>query len=386
MGLEEDTLGFHFTDFPPGLLSLECAGTVSPCTIADLGLHDDSWTNEIRAQFPQPMGLQDSLFHIVVRPRVCGIFGNGTYVCTFTPTGDTPHRGLCDSGANLCMTNNPNLLVDVCPCEPFTILLATTDGGHSHMNVCQRHGLLPLPLLDGTTYYQTCFVNQFASERFISPQAIIDSSAGSFDIWQMEGFLQGCPSILFLYSPLGLLKMSIQLSQQDGLYYSSMDTFTVDTNSRSRSSPFIESAFTDLPPDLNFIDDEDSSACSNDNYNDEIPPAAPAVLDNDPRTTTIPMVDATGSPTCISADLTPSRQPVQQPAPQCSRVSVCPTNLARQLESDKLWAACLGHCGKDQLTSLATRADGLPISYKFHPFWYINWKEQARIRKRAAVV
>ncbi len=148
----------------------------------------------------------------------------------FTPTEDRPRHGLCDSRANLCMTNNPNLLVDVRPSEPFTISLATSDGGHSHMNICSSCGLLPLPLLDGTSYYQTCFVNAYASETFISPQAIIDSSAGSFDKWQMEGFLQGRPDVLSLYSPSGLLKMSIQLTQQDGLYYSSTDTFTVDTN------------------------------------------------------------------------------------------------------------------------------------------------------------
>jgi hypothetical protein len=309
LGLEEDVLGFHFTDFPPGSLSLECAGVVSPCAVADLGLHKDSWTNRIRAQRPQSTGLQDSLVHIVVQPQVCGIFGDGIRVCAFMLMDNTPHCGLYNSGANLCMTNNPNLLVEVCPCEPFTILLATTNGGHSHTNICRCRGLLPLPLLDGTTYYQTCFVNPYASGMFISPQAIINSSTGSFNKWQMEGFLQGRPGILSLYSTLGLMKMSIQLSQQDGLYYSSTDTFTVNTNPPSRSSPFIGSAFTDLPPDLHFIDDKDSSACSDNDYDNSIPPAAPAVLDNNPRTTTILIADATGSLTCIPTDLTLSRPP-----------------------------------------------------------------------------
>jgi hypothetical protein len=74
---------------------------------------------------------------------------------------------------------------------------------------------------------------------------------------------------------------------------------------------------------------------------------------------------------------------VWQPTLPHSRVLVCPTNLARQLESE-LSAACLGHCGKDQLHSLANRADGLPNSFEFHPFCHIDWKEQARIHKRAA--
>jgi hypothetical protein len=83
------------------------------------------------------------------------------------------------------------------------------------------------------------------------------------------------------------------------------------------------------------------------------------------------------------------RKSVRQPTPQQptmlsrSRVTVRPTTLARQLES-KLWASHLGHCGEDQLTSLATRADGLPNSFEFYPFRYINWKEQAQVCKRAA--
>jgi hypothetical protein len=53
------------------------------------------------------------------------------------------------------------------------------------------------------------------------------------------------------------------------------------------------------------------------------------------------------------------------------------------MESE-LWAAWLGHCGENQLIALATRADGLPNSFEFHPFRHIDWKVQARIRKSAA--
>ncbi len=75
---------------------------------------------------------------------------------------------------------------------------------------------------------------------------------------------------------------------------------------------------------------------------------------------------------------------VAHSAPPRSRVTVRPTNLARQLESE-LWAARMGHCGEDQLISLATRTDSLPNNFVLHPFRYIDWKEQARIRKRAAL-
>ena len=203
LGLKDGVLGLPFTEFPPGSLSSGCDRASSRCTDAVLALYEDTWTDEIRAQLPVPASLQDSLVHIVGRPRVCGIFHDSTRVVAFAPTDPTiPTRGLFDSSANLCMTNNPNLLVDVRPCPPFTISLATTDGGHSHTNVCRCRGLLPLPLLDGTTYYQACFVNPHASETFILPQAIIDSSAGSLDKWQLEGNSKGRHGHLSLLSLL----------------------------------------------------------------------------------------------------------------------------------------------------------------------------------------
>jgi hypothetical protein len=226
-------------------------------------------------------------------------------------TDDAPSCGLCNSGANLCMTNNPNLLVDVRPCAPFTILLATSDGGHSHTNVCQCCGLLPLPLIDGTTYYQTCFVNPYALETFILPQAIINFSSGSFNKWQMEGFTQGHPGILLMYSPSGLFKMSIKLCQQDGLYYSTTDTFTVDTDPRSRCSPFIGSAFTDAP-DVHLIEEDNISDYSEASDDYEIP--VDPTDTNDSHTATA--VDSTAPPQqlpCIPTKLAPSAPCVRVP-------------------------------------------------------------------------
>jgi hypothetical protein len=295
---------------------------------------------------------------------------------------NTPSCGLCNRGANLCMTNNPNLLVDVHPCAPFMILLATSDGGHSHTNVCRCRGLLPLPLVDGTTYYQTCFVNPYASETFISPQAIIDSSGGSFDKWQMEGFTQGLPGILSMYSPSGLLKMSIELCQQDGLYYSMTDTFTVDTNPRSRCSPFVGSAFTNLTPDIHLINEDNVSDCSEASDDYKIP-VDPTDTDDIHASTA---ADSTAPPQQlphIPTELAPSVPRIRVPPLPRSWVQTRPTNLARQLESE-LWAAHLGHCSKDQLIALATWADGLPNSFELHPFRHIDWKVQARIRKSAA--
>jgi hypothetical protein len=44
----------------------------------------------------------------------------------------------------------------------------------------------------------------------------------------------------------------------------------------------------------------------------------------------------------------------------------------------------LGHCGEDQLITLANCEDGLPNTFKFHPFRHIDWEVQAWIQKSAA--
>jgi hypothetical protein len=272
------------------------------------------------------------------------------------------------------MTNNPNLLVDVRPCAPFTMSLATSNEGQSHMNVCKRCGLLPLHLVDRTTHYQTCFINPYALETFISPQAIINSSGGSFDKWQMEGYSQGRPGILLMYSPLGLLKMSIKLCQQDGLYYSMTDRFTVDTNPRSQYSPFVGSVFTDVAPNVHLIDNNDNSIHSADSALYNTTNASPISVNMDTDnilTGPPPQLPGTTTAESVQCAAPITAPPTTAPPIPRSRIHSRPTNPAGQLESE-LWAAHLGHCGEDQLLALATRADGLLNSFEFHPFQHID--------------
>ena len=60
-----------------------------------------------------------------------------------------------------------------------------------------------------------------------------------------------------------------------------------------------------------------------------------------------------------------------------------PVTTAEQLESE-LWAARLGFCGWWQLASLPEKTDGIPMTFKSHPFRYIDHKEAAAIKKRPA--
>ncbi len=59
-----------------------------------------------------------------------------------------------------------------------------------------------------------------------------------------------------------------------------------------------------------------------------------------------------------------------------------PTSKARQLESE-IWLLRLGSPGVQQLDVLPQNATGLPAVFEYHPFRFIDFKEQARIRKQA---
>ena len=59
-----------------------------------------------------------------------------------------------------------------------------------------------------------------------------------------------------------------------------------------------------------------------------------------------------------------------------------PTTKSKQLESE-LWLLCLGSPGVYQLDYLPGNATCLPTEFDYHPFRFIDFKEQARIRKQA---
>ena len=69
--------------------------------------------------------------------------------------------------------------------------------------------------------------------------------------------------------------------------------------------------------------------------------------------------------------------------PRRSKASRKPVSKADLLESE-LWAARLGFCGEGQLDALPGKVEGIPTQFQHHPFRFIDFKEQARIRKQAA--
>jgi len=89
-------------------------------------------------------------------------------------------------------------------------------------------GLLPLTLLDGCIYYQTCFYWANMVETIISPAAIFASS-DVFYYWNQEGCKDPtAPGRIRFTSKDGILSMFLNLEYREGLYYCSSGIFTID--------------------------------------------------------------------------------------------------------------------------------------------------------------
>jgi hypothetical protein len=91
-----------------------------------------------------------------------------------------------DSGATMCITNSPALLVDAVHIPPFTFSIGRDGFTHSVDNFCTKRGLLPLAMMDGSLYYQQCYYCKNTTETIISPQAVVNAS-NTFVTWHQTG-------------------------------------------------------------------------------------------------------------------------------------------------------------------------------------------------------
>jgi hypothetical protein len=60
-----------------------------------------------------------------------------------------------------------------------------------------------------------------------------------------------------------------------------------------------------------------------------------------------------------------------------------PTTKAKQVESE-VWLLCLGLPGVHQLDLLPGCVTGIPLDFCYHPFPFIDHKEQASLKKQPA--
>jgi hypothetical protein len=194
-----------------------------------INLREDQVMASILSELPEEPSLLDSITHIICSLRVCGIKGDDDSSVRIMRVKDfTTNGNLIDGGSNVCVTGDLNFLLDVVDIAPIDISVALSGSSFLLNNKISKRSLLPLTLLNGTTYYQTCFYCANMVKTIISPAAVLASS-DVFYYWSQEGCKdpQVSGHIKFT-SRDGLLSMQFNLIQRDGLYYCDTDAFTVD--------------------------------------------------------------------------------------------------------------------------------------------------------------
>ncbi len=93
------------------------------------------------------------------------------------PSADSPRHTPCsmaDSGAKLCITNNPSILTNIMDIAPIPLGVVVTSTNLS-TTVCAQQGFLPIPLCDGTLHHQPFLINPHAMETILSPTHVMRS-------------------------------------------------------------------------------------------------------------------------------------------------------------------------------------------------------------------
>lgn len=218
---------------------------------------------------------------------------------------------MADTGANVCLTNDPSILVDITDITPIPLGVALSQPD-SATSLCSQQGYLPLPFLDGTFHYQPFLINPQATDTILSPTHVMKSSNKIFG-WSQSGSKHSSSNDSLTFTDeSGSALLILPLTSYNGLQYCSHTPCdSTPTTSIVRATITYDSAADDLPQPTSTI------------------------------------------------------------------------GLRRVLESE-LWAARLGFCSHWQLTQIPKHATGTPPKFFPHPLRFIDHKEQARIRKRAA--
>ena len=199
---------------PPGSLLYKCdVAPPSPTNIMDFS--DDPATEDL-PDSDDFGGAYDvnglSLLPVFGSIRVCNIDTDRSANKSWeipTRTDILPQRakgGLSDTGANICMTNQMSLLLNVRQLHnPIPVGVAlNVEGSKVANSVCTHVGDLPLPLTSGEYFYQKCYYNPSATDTFLSPHAVWRDSDGLLDDWAMTARTSTGEGNLTISSPTGL--------------------------------------------------------------------------------------------------------------------------------------------------------------------------------------
>jgi hypothetical protein len=137
--------------------------------------------------------------------------------------------------------------------------------------------------------------------------------------WYQEGHHNGSPGTIRFTSNSGLYLISLTLDKCNRLYYCPTNIFTVAPDPVYPALPSIHRVVAPFPPDI--------------------------------------------------------------PSGRRGR-RFAPTSRSKLVESET-WMLRLGSPGKDQLDLLPGNVTGMQPGFQYHPFWFIDWKEEAWIQKQA---
>jgi hypothetical protein len=207
-------------------LLLHCFMTDQPPSSSSVAHYHD--TSSINLAMALPPNLHPPVLGSVTcicgQPQVFG-FTDGFFIHRISVNDGL----LMDSGANICITNLIDLLVNAVDIPPFTFFIGCDISTPNIDYCCTKHGLLPLPLVGVSLYYQPCYYCKNVTETIISPQAVIDAS-DTFISWHQSGHKGGLPGSICFESSSGLLSMTLCLQSINCLYYCLLDVLMVDDN------------------------------------------------------------------------------------------------------------------------------------------------------------
>ena len=105
---------------------------------------------------------------------------------------------------------------------------------------CTHRGDFPIPMTDGSIYYTPMYYNPQASDCILSPQAICRDSMGYLTNWSQEGTTTHPSGKLTIFNKHGAAVICLDLTQKNGLFYTTTRTMALDHPSspvrRSNSS------------------------------------------------------------------------------------------------------------------------------------------------------
>ena len=153
---------------------------------------------------------------------------------------------MADSGANVCITGDTSILVDLVDIDPIPLGVAVNSTDRK-ASLCTKQGFLPIPLLNGTYHYQPFLFNPHASETILSPAHVMWSSS-CIAKWNQSGSKDPeCMDTLTFMDAANNPLLVLPLTTHNGLQYCTHDKPTtptihsVITYSASTTSPLVGS-------------------------------------------------------------------------------------------------------------------------------------------------